>query len=59
MPMKTGDEYLASLGSLNLKAHIRGQKTGPDDHDLVKLSRQAVALIIVHNKQFFKRKKAV
>jgi len=43
MPLKTGDEYLESLRPLKLKAHILGRKASPDDHNLVKLSRQAVA----------------
>jgi len=41
MPLKTGDEYLKSLRPLQLKAHILGQQDSPDDHGLVKLSRQA------------------
>ena len=44
MPLKTGDEYLESLKSLNLEANVLGVKT--DDlagHELVGPSRRALA----------------
>ncbi len=44
MALKTGDQYLASLDSLNISAHILGRKTErPGEHGLVAPSRQAVA----------------
>jgi 4-hydroxybutyryl-CoA dehydratase/vinylacetyl-CoA-Delta-isomerase len=44
MPLKSGDDYLESLESLDLKAHVLGEE--PDDlaqHGLVGPSRKAVA----------------
>ena len=44
MALKTGDEYLDSIKSLGLEAHILGQKTGNlPEHGLVGPSRRAVA----------------
>ena len=44
MSLKNGREYLDSIKSLNLEAHVMGQKTGRlGDHGLVKPSQQAVA----------------
>jgi 4-hydroxybutyryl-CoA dehydratase / vinylacetyl-CoA-Delta-isomerase len=44
VPLKTGKEYLESAESLNLEAHVMGQKTGNlGDHGMVKPSQQAVA----------------
>ncbi len=44
MPLKTGKEYLKSLESLDLKAHVLGEKSDKlDQHGLVAPSRQAVA----------------
>ncbi|MCP4577584.1 MAG: 4-hydroxybutyryl-CoA dehydratase [Deltaproteobacteria bacterium] len=44
MALKTGDEYLASMKSLDLKAHMLGRSTSDlDRHDLVTPSRRAVA----------------
>ena len=44
MPLKTGDEYLKSIKSLKLKAHVLGEKTGDlPEHGLVEPSQQAVA----------------
>ncbi|MGB6066190.1 MAG: 4-hydroxyphenylacetate 3-hydroxylase N-terminal domain-containing protein [Desulfomonilaceae bacterium] len=42
--MKTGKEYLESLESLDLKAHVLGEKIDkPSQHGLIGPSRQAVA----------------
>ena len=44
MGLKTGDEYLDSIKSLDLEAHILGKKTGNlSEHGLVEPSRRAVA----------------
>ena len=44
MALKTGDEYLRSMKSLDLKAHILGKNTSDlDQHGLVTPSRRAVA----------------
>ena len=44
MALKTGAEYLDSIESYGLEAHILGQKTGDlTEHGLVQPSRQAVA----------------
>jgi 4-hydroxybutyryl-CoA dehydratase/vinylacetyl-CoA-Delta-isomerase len=44
MALKTGAEYLDSIESYGLEAHILGQKTGDrPEHGLVQPSRQAVA----------------
>ncbi|MFH0789550.1 MAG: 4-hydroxyphenylacetate 3-hydroxylase N-terminal domain-containing protein [Pseudomonadota bacterium] len=44
MALKTGQEYLDSIQSLGLEAHILGQKTGSlPEHGLVEPSRRAVA----------------
>ena len=44
MALKTGDEYLKSLDSLKLEAHMLGQKSDQlGGHGLVSPSRQAVA----------------
>jgi len=44
MSLKTGAEYLASIKSLGLEAHVLGNKTSElDDHGMVKLSRKAIA----------------
>lgn len=45
MTIKTGDDYLASIKSLGLEAHVMGEKTDHlPEHGLVKPSQQAVAL---------------
>lgn len=44
MSLKSGDEYLESLQSADLKAHILGKQTGDlAQHDLIGPSRRAVA----------------
>ncbi len=44
MVLKTGDEYLKSIKSLGLKAHVLGEKTGDlPEHGLVEPSQQAAA----------------
>jgi len=44
MALKTGDEYLKSIKSLGLKAHLLGVKTGDlPEHGLVKPSQRAAA----------------
>ncbi|MFA6222457.1 MAG: 4-hydroxyphenylacetate 3-hydroxylase N-terminal domain-containing protein [Desulfomonilaceae bacterium] len=44
MALKTGDQYLRSLKSLKIEAHIMGKKTKkPEKHGLIGPSRQAVA----------------
>ncbi len=44
MSLKTGNEYLESLQSRNLEAHVLGEKTDNlAQHDLIGPSRQAVA----------------
>jgi len=44
MPLKTGKEYLDSLESLNLEAHVLGEKTDNlAQHGLIGPSRRAVA----------------
>jgi 4-hydroxybutyryl-CoA dehydratase/vinylacetyl-CoA-Delta-isomerase len=43
--IKTGDDYLASIKSLGLEAHVMGEKTDHlPEHGLIKPSQQAVAL---------------
>jgi len=43
MPLKTGDEYLKSIKSLKLKAHLLGEKSGDlPEHGLVEPSQKAV-----------------
>ncbi len=44
MGLKKGDEYLKSIKSLRLKAHVLGEKPGDlPEHGLVKPSQKAVA----------------
>ena len=44
MALKTGDDYLRSMKSLDLKAHMLGRSTSDlDRHGLVTPSRRAVA----------------
>ena len=44
MAIKTGDEYVASIKKLNLKAHIMGEKVADvPEHPLVAPSLRAVA----------------
>jgi 4-hydroxybutyryl-CoA dehydratase/vinylacetyl-CoA-Delta-isomerase len=44
MSLKSGDEYLKSLESLNVAAHVLGEKTDKQaQHELISPSRQAVA----------------
>ena len=44
MAVKTGDEYVASIKKLNLKAHIMGEKVADvPEHPLVAPSLRAVA----------------
>jgi 4-hydroxybutyryl-CoA dehydratase/vinylacetyl-CoA-Delta-isomerase len=44
MPLKTGDEYIDSIKSLGLEAHVMGERTGNlPDHPLVRPSIRAVA----------------
>ncbi len=44
MAIKTGDQYLRSLKSLKIEAHVLGKKTDkPETHGLIGPSRQAVA----------------
>ncbi len=44
MALKTGDQYLRSLKSLKIEAHVLGKKTNkPEKHGLIGPSRQAVA----------------
>lgn len=45
MALKSGDEYLASIKSLGLEAHVLGKKTGNlPEHVLVKPSQRAVSI---------------
>ena len=45
MPLKTGDEYIASVEALDLEANVLGRHSGDlTGHDLIRPSLRAVAL---------------